>query len=173
MPTAAKPRKPRARAQETQHQPGRIWADLSTIHQTCLSQLQSATTTAPILKDPVFQQHAVELPRMVTLAKSIAQAIPAYLDLLKTIKQNADSHRAEWDSLDAQRKAAWAADDREAAIEFRKQQDNVEFMTIQVGEQYHHWNTEWNGRVNPILLELLSLIEMTRAEMEKNANAAE
>lgn len=174
MPTAAKPRKPRAPStRETQHQPGRIWADLTHIHQTCLSQIQSATTVAPILKDPTFQAHAVEPGRMVVLARAIAEAIPSYMELLATIKKGADDFRVQWDALDTQRKAAWSADARDTAIEYRKQQDNVEFMSYQVGEQYHNWNIAWNGQVNPVLLELLSLVEQTRAEMEKNANAAE
>jgi hypothetical protein len=173
MPTSVKPRKPRLRSGETQHKPGRVWADLATIYQTCLSQLHSATTTAPILKDPTFAAHAVERGRMVELANQIVTALPEYLDVLKTIKVNADAYRQQWDALDVQRKQAWANDDREGAIAVREQQDTIEFATLQVGEQYHQWNTNWNSTVNPLLLELLGLIEATRAKMEKQVNAAE
>lgn len=173
MPTSTKPRKPRAKPAESNHQPGRIWADLASIHQTCLSQLHSATTTAPILKDPTFIAEAVERGRMAELATAIAKAIPLYLAELQVIKAAGTERRAVWDDLDAKRKAAWAADYRETAVGLRDAQDNEEFATIAIGEQYHQWNERWNTQVSPLLLELLALIEATRAAMEKKANAPE
>jgi len=172
MPTSTKPRKSRTKSEEN-HVPGRIWTDLTTLHQTCLSQVHAVTTVSPILKDPNFIANAVELSRVNQLAKGLVADIGPFMEALMKIKSNVDEHRACWDDLNSKRKAAWSANDRESAVSFREQQDNLEFVTIQLGEQYQQWNESWSQKVTPQVIELLALIEQTRAVMEKNAHVSE
>lgn len=169
MAENSKPRKKHA-LQTSQNSSGKGWVELNELHYACTSHIQSTTGIGPILKQ--VAPFAVEPARMAELAKSLAQnLVPRFVTELNNIRTFVNSMKAEWDNVDSKRKEYWKNNDRPNATACVDRMNEIEFSSIQAGENYQRWMTDWTVAVTPKVVELMTLLEQSRLAMESKLNA--